>query len=255
MQNLQSIKIYMPNPQLHLTDLTLTISSSLHNKNPLSIILIVLILITTIITSHYIIRLIMLARRARRRHRHNNTRTQRFCTPDTVQAEEGYANPQTPIPVILQRDEELGLHRSHVDEDDDDLYGNNDEQEEIYVPPPPPAYGLWRSSVVRLHPSHTIPFPPLNPGHNEYKTNPLHKNEKQRADPNLLHWQARTPEMIQKHPQIPSSSTYFSDSPPSIPRGGGLPRPPGYNMEEGSSASSESGAMDVPVLFFGDERV
>lgn len=103
----------------------------------------------------------MLARRARRRHRHNNTRAQRFCTLDTVQAAEGYANPQTPIPVILQRDEELGLHHSHVDDDDDDdLYGNNDdEQEEIHIPPPPPAYGLWRSSVVRLHPSHTIPYP------------------------------------------------------------------------------------------------
>lgn len=99
----------------------------------------------------------MLVRRARRRHRHNNTRARRFCTADTVQAAEGYANPQTPIPVILQRDEELGLHHSHGDYDDeDDLYGNDDEQKEVHIPPPPPAYGLWRSSVVRLHP---IPFP------------------------------------------------------------------------------------------------
>lgn len=199
----------------------------------------------------------MLARRARRRHRHNNTRAQRFCTLDTVQAAEGYANPQTPIPVILQRDEELGLHHSHVDDDDDDdLYGNNDdEQEEIHIPPPPPAYGLWRSSVVRLHPSHTIPYPPPTSGHKEYNTNPIQKNEKQRADPNLLHWQARSPEMIQKHPQTPSSSTYSSHSSSSIFHREGLPRPPRYTMEEGSSASSDSGAMDVPVLFFGDERV
>lgn len=95
----------------------------------------------------------MLARRARRRRRHNNTQARRFCTPDMMQASEGYANPQSPIPVILQRDEELGLHHNHVDHDDDeDLYGNNDdEQEEIHIPRPPPAYGLWRSSVVRLN--------------------------------------------------------------------------------------------------------
>ena len=93
----------------------------------------------------------MLARRARRhRHcRHNTTHARRFCAPDMMQVAEGYASPQTPIPVILQRDEELGLHHGHVD--DDDVHGTNDnEQEEIHIPPPPPAYGLWRSSVVRL---------------------------------------------------------------------------------------------------------
>lgn len=103
----------------------------------------------------------MLARRASRRRRHNNTQARRFCAPDMMQASEGYANPQSPIPVILQRDEEFGLHHNHVDhddeddddDDDDDLYGNNDdEQEETHIPRPPPAYGLWRSSVVRLNP-------------------------------------------------------------------------------------------------------
>lgn len=38
-----------------------------------------------------------------------------------------------------------------------------------------------------------------------------------------------------------------SSSPP-ILRGGELPRPPRYTME------SETGAMDVPVVFFGDDE-
>ena len=175
----------------------------------------------------------MLARRARRR-RHNNSQARRFCTPDMMQVSEGYANPQSPIPVILQRDEELGLHHNHVDhDDDDDLYGNDDEQEEIHIPRPPPAYGLWRSSVVRLH------APPR--AHKDDKKLTI-SNKIQRADPNLLHWQARSPEMIQKLKK-PSSS----HSPPVL-RGGELPRPPCYTME------SETGAMDVPVVFFGDDE-
>jgi hypothetical protein len=47
----------------------------------------------------------------------------------------GYANPQTPIPVALARDEEaVGI-------------------ESDATKMPPPAYGLWRESVVsRPHP-------------------------------------------------------------------------------------------------------
>lgn len=115
---------------------------------------------------------------------------------------------------------------------------------------PHTAYGDLASYV------YTLPRPspsPLPRATKSIKLTPQ-KNEKQRADPNLLHWQARSPEMIQKHPQtLSSSSTYSSHPSSSILRGGGLPRPPRYTMEEGSSASSE--AMDVPVLFFGDERV
>lgn len=59
----------------------------------------------------------------------------------------GFAHPRRPIPVVLARDEELGLshdghHRRVVDEEDAD---NDDDAP---LPPPPPAYGLWRSSVV-----------------------------------------------------------------------------------------------------------
>lgn len=53
--------------------------------------------------------------------------------------EEDYAQPETPIPVILARDEELGLH--------DDANASDHESIRA-VQPPPPAYGLWRSSVV-----------------------------------------------------------------------------------------------------------
>lgn len=50
--------------------------------------------------------------------------------------------------------------------------------------------------------------------------------------------------MIQK---LKKPSPFHS---PPVPRGGELPRPPRYTME------SETGAMDVPVVFFGDnERV
>lgn len=47
------------------------------------------------------------------------------------------AQPQAPIPIILARDEELGLHRTDNENDDTSP-----------VQPPPPAYGVWRSSVV-----------------------------------------------------------------------------------------------------------
>ena len=50
------------------------------------------------------------------------------------------ARPREPIPVILARDEELGLHEN------DSVV----EDTEVAVPPPPPAYGLWRCSVVSI---------------------------------------------------------------------------------------------------------
>ena len=53
--------------------------------------------------------------------------------------DENYAQPDTPIRVVLARDEELS-HRSEPSEFD----------EEVDLAPPPPAYGLWRSSVVSI---------------------------------------------------------------------------------------------------------
>lgn len=48
----------------------------------------------------------------------------------------GYAQPEQPIPVVLAQDEEIAV-------------GGNSEGHNK-VAPPPPAYGLWRSSVVRI---------------------------------------------------------------------------------------------------------
>ena len=54
-----------------------------------------------------------------------------------------FAQPRQPIPVVLARDEELGLHN-------DNNGGVENENTHDALPPPPPAYGLWRSSVVCL---------------------------------------------------------------------------------------------------------
>jgi hypothetical protein len=48
----------------------------------------------------------------------------------------GYVQPDSPIPVILARDEEVAAE--------------NDATVREKVVYPPPAYGLWRSSVVSI---------------------------------------------------------------------------------------------------------
>ena len=65
-------------------------------------------------------------------------RNNRSLTVPSLAGSDGFAQPRTPIPVILARDEELGL------------VGAEMEEEELVVglTPPPPAYGLWRCSVV-----------------------------------------------------------------------------------------------------------
>ncbi|KAL8939561.1 MAG: hypothetical protein Q9216_003292 [Gyalolechia sp. 2 TL-2023] len=81
---------------------------------------------------HFLIRLCMLNFRLR-------DRTKRCIRRAPSAADdEDLAQPQTPIPVILARDEELGLHEA--DSDNDNSSGRP-------VQPPPPAYGVWRSSV------------------------------------------------------------------------------------------------------------
>ena len=53
--------------------------------------------------------------------------------------DDGFAQPREPIPIILARDEELGLVNPTAEES----------EHEVNIPtPPPPAYGLWRCSVV-----------------------------------------------------------------------------------------------------------
>ena len=72
--------------------------------------------------------------------------------------EAGFARPREPIQVTMVQNEELGGTNGAVFEED----GAEDDAEKE-LPPPPPAYGLWRSSVVRLPPAS---FPsPLYPHH------------------------------------------------------------------------------------------
>lgn len=112
-------------------DLALRISKSIEAK-VWNVILIILILFNTIICCHYLIRLCMLALRARQQDR--TGRVPREA------GQNGFAQPQRPIRVILARDEELGLH---------DEEGPISSSVPPPPPPPPPAYGLWRCSVVR----------------------------------------------------------------------------------------------------------
>ena len=64
-------------------------------------------------------------------------------SPLTASEDAEFAQPRQPIPVVLARDEELGLHNANNG-------GLEDEDTDVALPPPPPAYGLWRSSVVCL---------------------------------------------------------------------------------------------------------
>ncbi len=79
----------------------------------------------------------MLAIHPRKGHTHT-------ATVPTRAGGDGFAQPRTPIPIILARDEELGL------------VGLETEEEHEPMPtPPPPAYGFWRCSVVRP----PVPYP------------------------------------------------------------------------------------------------
>ncbi|KAF6226395.1 hypothetical protein HO133_009261 [Letharia lupina] len=127
------------------TYLALAISESLRGATFHGL-FIFFILVLTIFFCHYLIRLCMLAFEPRMRF----ARARKCQSPLNGDEEAGFAQPRQPIPVVLARDEELGLHDDNRRVEEEDI----DEA----LPPPPPAYGLWRSSV--------------------------------RADPNLIHWQA-----------------------------------------------------------------
>lgn len=97
------------------------------------------ILVLTILFCHYLIRLCMLAFQPRMRF------ARKCQSPLNADQEAGFAQPTQPIPVVLARDEEVGLQddNGRVEEDAEEHIDNA-------LPPPPPAYGLWRSSVVCL---------------------------------------------------------------------------------------------------------
>lgn len=111
-------------------DLALAVSSSVTSQT-FHVVMIVFILALTMIFCHFLIRLCMMSFRLHLRGRRQIERV------PSVADEEDYAQPEIPIPVILARDEELGLHNTSSD---------NDSVRPVQHPPP--AYGLWRSSVV-----------------------------------------------------------------------------------------------------------
>lgn len=111
-------------------DLALAVSGSISDQS-VHIVMIILILFVTMLFCHFLIRLCMLSIRLRDR---TKRRVKRVLRPAD---DEELAQPQTPIPIILARDEEMGLHGTGN--------GNNSNSP---VQPPPPAYGVWRSSVV-----------------------------------------------------------------------------------------------------------
>jgi hypothetical protein len=138
----------------------LALATSTHSTQAIHIVLILLTLIVTIIFCHYLIRLCMLAMPSKKGHA-------RVVGVPSRAGGDGYAQPGTPIPIILARDEELGLVGDEIEE----------EHEANMPTPPPPAYGFWRCSVVRPPFSHPPP------------TQSLTALILQRADPNLIHWQ------------------------------------------------------------------
>lgn len=109
--------------------LALAVSGSISDQS-VHIVMIILILFVTMLFCHFLIRLCMLSIRLRDR---TKRRVKRVLRPAD---DEELAQPQTPIPIILARDEEMGLHGTGN--------GNNSNSP---VQPPPPAYGVWRSSV------------------------------------------------------------------------------------------------------------
>ncbi|KAI4112541.1 MAG: hypothetical protein LQ345_006323 [Seirophora villosa] len=113
--------------------LSLAVSGSVGSSD-FHVVMIVFTLVLTMIFCHFIIRLCMLCFRFRARVLRRER--ERSCTMDEG-ADEDYAQPETPIPVILARDEELGLH--------DDASADSDSVRPVQHPPP--AYGLWISSV------------------------------------------------------------------------------------------------------------
>ncbi|KAL8729652.1 MAG: hypothetical protein Q9166_004601 [cf. Caloplaca sp. 2 TL-2023] len=109
--------------------LALAISNAVRGQT-FHVVLIVFILMLTMIFCHFLIRLSMLLLRLRVR------RELRIEGGPRLADEEEYAQPETPIPVVLARDEELGLN---------DISSDGDSIRPVAYPPP--AYGLWRSSV------------------------------------------------------------------------------------------------------------
>lgn len=149
--------------------------------------MIVFVLVLTMAFCHSVIRLSMLSARLRARER-------RFAIRQcSIADEEDYAQPETPIPVILARDEELGLHDNANASDNDSIRP---------VQHPPPAYGLWRSSVVSAR----------EPDSKLFEADRL--TFIKRANPDLIHWQRTDHSMRQCDGETPDLAQHPAMRPP-----------------------------------------
>lgn len=110
-------------------DLSLSLTKQV-TSNEFTILLILILLFVTIFFCHSLIRLCMLVVKARKR----DQLAQRGQMPEMV-GPGGYAIPPEPIPVVLARDEEAAGIESEATKTG------------------PPAYGVWRESVVCIHPN------------------------------------------------------------------------------------------------------
>lgn len=92
-------------------------------------------ILLAIALSHCLLRLFLLVRRWNVRQLQRGSKESIYKPSDRA------------IPVILARDEEIGIGGSTTDVDTD---GDLEMEATKIVAPPPPAYGLWRGSVVRI---------------------------------------------------------------------------------------------------------
>ena len=109
--------------------LALTVSSTVAAQE-FRVIILLFVLAFTVVFAHSIVRLCVVALRPERRNRISEHAE--FTPVD------GYALPSRPIPVVLARDEEIGISGTQALREDG-------VEKEV---PPPPTYGFWRGSVV-----------------------------------------------------------------------------------------------------------
>ncbi|CAF9903710.1 MAG: hypothetical protein GOMPHAMPRED_000508 [Gomphillus americanus] len=135
------------------------------NINSFQVIFVLIFILLAIALLHSLGSCFLLVRRWNARQRQRGDQESIFAPSDRA------------IPVILVRDEEIGISGNASDEDETEA------KPEKTVTRPPPAYGLWRDSV--------------------------------RADPNLLHWQ-RVAEQAEA-PEVPNVSEHIPRPPSYTP--------------------------------------
>ena len=142
--------------QTYLTDLSLALTRP-DLGSEIHVLFILVILTITVFFAHSLIRLCLACSSRSRRSRHHHHGSSRRIPSMT--GPEGF-RPDTPIRVHLQRDEELGpasefdtspeIPSPETPGDNRTFDGLLQKETSTRIEGPPPAYGLWRSSVVRV---------------------------------------------------------------------------------------------------------